>query len=285
MLVLSLFGHAQMPFDLQGHRGARGLMPENTIPAMLEAIRLGATTLELDVVITADGEVVLSHEAYINADICLDPQGRSLSKSEAKKINIFELTYAELSTYDCGSKGHPKFPEQQKMPVHKPLLRDLFEVVERHLRENKLAPVHYNIEIKSEADGDGIWHPEVEVFAELVLQQVFKAGLASRVIIQSFDVRPLQYINRKNYPVRLALLNESPLGYQQAIKQLGFIPHIYSPYYKFLSKKLMTYAAQTGMQVIPWTINETDEMEKAIALGVHGIITDYPDRLNQLINK
>jgi glycerophosphoryl diester phosphodiesterase len=271
--------------DVQGHRGARGLLPENTIPAMIEAVRLGVTTLELDVVISADQQVVVSHEPWMNAEICLDTNGQELSTNQGKRLNLYQMNYADIVAYDCGSKAHSRFPKQQNMPVPKPLLRELIEAVERYCQEHKLPAVHFNIEIKSSLAGDGKYHPEPNLFAELVMQQVFKTGLTGRTIIQSFDVRPLQYINQKNYPVRIAYLVESQINFQQAIRELGFIPHTYSPYYKLVNKKLMQYAAQTGMQVIPWTINEPADMRKAIEQGVAGIITDYPDILLELLKE
>lgn len=286
VLVLSMqLAFAQRSVDVQGHRGARGLMPENTIPAMIEAVRLGVTTLELDVVITADQQVLLSHEPWMNADICLDANGQELSGSKGKQINIYTLTYDEIITYDCGSKGNSRYPEQQKIPVHKPLLADVFQAVERYTKEHKLAPVQYNIEIKSTAASDGKQHPEPERFADLVLAEVAKAGLYSRTTIQSFDMRPLQYLNSKNAPVKMALLVESQTNYEAAIRELGFIPTIYSPNYRLVNKKLMAYAAQIGMKVIPWTVNDTDDMRRMLDFGVDGIITDYPNRMLNLLRE
>lgn len=275
---------AQNPIDVQGHRGARGLMPENTIPAMLEAVRLGVTTLELDVVVTADNQVLVSHEPWMNPEICLDPSGQELSSSKSRLVNIYTLSYDEITAYDCGSKGNSRFPEQQKIPVHKPLLADVFQVVERYCKEHKKAPIQYNIEIKSTPAGDDKQHPAPEVFADLVLAEIAKAGLISRSTIQSFDMRPLRYINSKNSQVKLALLVETQLNYEGAIRELGFIPTIYSPYYRLVNKKLLSYAAQTGMKVIPWTVNETDDMRRMLELGVDGIITDYPNRLIDLLH-
>ena len=278
-LVLVQSAFAQFNLDVQGHRGARGLMPENTIPAMLEAVRLGVTTLELDVVITGDQQVLLSHEPWMNAEICLDAAGQELSSGKGKQINLFELSYDEITAFDCGSRGNSKFPEQQKIPVHKPLLADVFQAVERFSKEHKRNPVQYNIEIKSSPAGDGKQHPAPEAFAELVLAEVAKAGVQNRTTIQSFDPRPLQYLNTQNAPVKLALLVESQTNFESAIRDLGFIPTVYSPNYRLVNKKLMNYAAQIGMKVIPWTVNEPEDMRRMLELGVHGIITDYPNRL------
>lgn len=270
---------AQAPFDLQGHRGARGLWPENSLPGMLEAVRLGVTTLELDVVITADSQVVLSHEPWMNPSICLAADGAKLSPAEGKQRSIFQMTYAELRRYDCGSQGHPLFPEQQKMQVHKPLLRELFEAVEAYTRAQQLPPVHYNIEIKSLAGEEGFHRPALATYVDLVVQQIQAAGLTERCIIQSFDPAALRYLRAQHPPLRLAYLVESKLNHKAALKALGFVPDVYSPYHKLLRPALLRYAKKHGMLVIPWTINAPADMQRAIALGVDGIITDYPDRL------
>jgi glycerophosphoryl diester phosphodiesterase len=122
-------------FDLQGHRGARGLMPENTIPAFLEALNYGVTTLELDVVITKDGEVLVSHEPYMSHEMCLKPTGETISAEEAAKYNIYKMTYAETQQFDCGMKPHPRFPEQKKIKATKPLLRNVVAASRRSHQE------------------------------------------------------------------------------------------------------------------------------------------------------
>ncbi|MDP2187341.1 MAG: glycerophosphodiester phosphodiesterase family protein [Sphingobacteriaceae bacterium] len=280
---IPVFMQAQPKIDVQGHRGARGLYPENSIPAMLAALNLGVNTLELDVVISKDRLVVVSHEPWMNSEICLDANGREISSSKGKQLNLYELNYNEIANYDCGSKGNSKFLQQQKMPVPKPLLSELITAVERHCREYKLPPIRYNIEIKSQLATDGKYHPAYDTFAELVLQVLAKANVMNRTTIQSFDVRPLQYINGKDYPVQIALLTELQLQPEKAIQSLGFIPTIYSPNYKFVTPKLMDYARQVGMQVIPWTVNEPEDMQKMLDLGVSGIITDYPNVLVELL--
>lgn len=155
-------------FDIQGHRGARGLMPENSIPAFLLALDLGVTTLEIDVAITKDKEVVVSHEPWMSAAICLDSSGNAYSEKQEKKLNIYQMTYSEIMSFDCGSKGNEDFPQQEKMKVSKPLLRDVFIDVENHIKSNASYEVDYNIEIKSSPDGDKKFHPSVEEYSELI---------------------------------------------------------------------------------------------------------------------
>lgn len=283
-------------FDLQGHRGARGLKPENTIPAFIEALNLGVTTIELDVVITKDKQVLVSHEPWMSAEICLTPNGEEIDKRVEKiKYNIFELNYDSIKQFDCGSIVNPKFPQQEKLKISKPLLRDVIFAVENHIKNFTQYEVDYNIEIKSAPEGDGKFHPSPEEFSDLVYSVIYQYLPLERVVIQSFDFRVLQYWN-KTYPhVRLAVLVENSKSPSKNLADLGFNPTTYSPYFKLLSKdhvdylhKLTVTGSAGKMRVIPWTINEPDEMQKMKVMGVDGIITDYPDRaasLNLTLNK
>ena len=123
-------------FDLQGHRGCRGLYPENTIPAFLHAMDLGVNTLEMDLAVTGDGQLLVSHEPYMSAEMCLDRQGKEISDSAQYQYNIYQMSYAEIQQFDCGSKSHPRFPDQKKMVVNKPLLMDVIAYVNKHLEES-----------------------------------------------------------------------------------------------------------------------------------------------------
>lgn len=284
-LVLFLFFPftlaAQNPvakFDVQGHRGARGLAPENTIPAMMKALDLGVTTLELDVVITADRQVLVSHESWMHADICLDSNGREMSSSRAKQLNIYQMRYNDITSFDCGSKKVSRFPEQEKRPVHKPLLSDLIQVCERYTRERGMPAVRYNIEIKSSPAGDRKDHPLPDEFADLVLQVIREKYITDRTTIQSFDIRPLQYLHQLNAPVKLAYLTENEDDLQLITKKLGFIPDCLSPNFKLVDKTLVAACHLQNIQLIPWTVNEIEDMEKLLKMGVDGLITDYPDR-------
>src|SRR5688572_20930239 len=146
-------------FDVQGHRGARGLKPENTIPGFITALDSGVTTLEMDVVITADNQVVLSHEPWISSSFCFDSTGRVISEKDEKKFNIYKMTYDQVAKFDCGSKGDPKFPQQTRERQSKPLLSDVIAAVEDHIRSFTRYEVDYNIEIKTTPEGDNKEHP------------------------------------------------------------------------------------------------------------------------------
>lgn len=292
LLVISVQVQSQYipKFDLQGHRGARGIKPENTIPSFLAALDNGVTTIELDVVITKDKQVLVSHEPFMSPTICLDSSGNEFK--EERKFNIYKLTYDEIKHFDCGSKGHAGFPEQEKGPVHKPLLQDVMVAVENYIKNYTKYEVDYNIEIKSTPEGDKKNHPPVEEFSDLVFGVIDQYLPWQRVVIQSFDFRVLQYWHTKYPKVRLAALVENTKTVEANLNALGFMPSVYSPYYKLIKEQDIKYIhdisvnggdrPKTKMRVIPWTVNDPEEMTKLKEIGVDGIITDYPNRAAQI---
>ncbi len=269
--------------DIQGHRGARGVYPENTIPGFVYALETGVQTLELDVVISADNKIVVSHEPWMSADICVHPDGSAVRKSDEKELNLFKMTYEEITRYDCGSRGHKDFPEQKPLAVHKPLLSAVVDSIESLIRVKSLQPVQYNIETKSTEDGDNLFHPQPAEFAKLLYDEIVKLNIVDRTIVQSFDVRTLQEMRKLNSEIRLALLIGIPGTLSGQLEKLGFTPAVYSPNYRFVSESLVKNAQEKGMQVIPWTINDTATMKTLLAMGVDGIITDYPQRAVKLL--
>ena len=268
-------------FDWQGHRGARGLLPENSIPAFRKALEYPfVRTLELDVAVSADSQVIVSHEPWMNPAICRGPEGELLT--EAEKINLYQLDYATIRQYDCGSWGHERFPEQEPVAVYKPLLRDVIEAADAYARELGRELPRYNIEIKSEPDYDGVFAPPPAEFVALVRREIERAGIRERTTVQSFDVRVIRELNRQDPTLVIAYLDEYPGGLSQKLSELGFEPAIYSPYYQTLSANVVRECHERGMRVIPWTVNDTAAMRGMIEIGVDGIITDYPDRAARL---
>ncbi len=265
--------------DIQGHRGARGLLPENTIPAFLKALELGVTTLELDLAVTADGELVVSHEPWMNHSICTDSSGQTITEKDERKFNIYQMTLAEVQQFDCGSLGNPRFPEQQAMSVTKPALAEVFDMVNQQL---KGSTINYNIEIKSSPEGDEKFHPAPAAFSDLVFQFIDGKVDWKYITIQSFDFRVLRYFNETYPDVQLAALIENQETPAQNISTLGFTLDIYSSWYKDLSAEDVDYLHQQNVLVIPWTVNEIEDMKMLIDWGVDGIITDYPDRAADL---
>lgn len=263
-------------FDVQGHRGARGAMPENTIPAFIYAIDVGVTTLEMDVAITKDKQVVVSHEGWMSAEISLDTLGNPIKAKDEKKHNIYKMNYKDVAKYDVGTKPHERFPDQQKMKVSKPLLKDVIMTVEDYVKGHALYEVDYNIEIKSEPSSDGKFHPKTDEFCEIVFGLIDQYLPLERVVIQSFDFRVLKYMHEKHPDVRLAALVDNLNTIDENLASLGFTPSIYSPEYRLLAKEEIRRCHELKMRVIPWTVNDKKEMEELKNWGVDGVITDYP---------
>ena len=265
--------------DFQGHRGCRGLLPENTVPAFEKALDIGVTTLEMDVVITKDKKVVVSHEPWFSHEIALDSNGDPISAGDERNHRIYEMTFQETLAYDVGSKPHPRFPDQEKIEVTKPLLREVLTKSEAHSKETSRALPFYNIETKSQPEGDGVFHPEPEEFVDLLVAVIKDAGVEKRTIIQSFDMRTLRIVKEKYPEIKLALLIENAQTPAENLEKLEFTPDIYSPDFELVDDDLISFAKEKGMKIIPWTVNERDEMNTLIRMGVDGLITDYPDRL------
>jgi glycerophosphoryl diester phosphodiesterase len=291
-------------FDLQGHRGARGLLPENTLPAFEKAIELGVTTLELDVGVSKDGSVVISHDRALNPDITRDASGAYLTAP----VLVNRLTLAEIKTYDVGrinpdSPYAKRFPDQQPIDgTRMPALSTLFKRAEV-LGAKKL---RFNIETKISPDkhNDTV---SPAVFARKLLDLVREHGLASRVTIQSFDWRTLQIIQELQKGHTKKVLT-SCLTAQQAwtnnitppanngngkawtgsviaadhadvpsmVKAAGC--DVWSPYFADITPALVKKSHELGLRVIPWTTNTEAEITAVIESGADGLITDYPDR-------
>ena len=272
----------EINIDLQGHRGARGLMPENTIPAFMKALEFSkVTTLELDLAVTKDQQLVVSHEPWFNPVICSDSLNNQLSEEE--KISIYQLTYEQISTFDCGSRGNPRFPEQQKMKVAKPLLSEVIKEVSKTLKEQNRPAIQYNIEIKSQPELDSIFTPSPEDFSDLVYNFIKVNMNIDQVTVQSFDFRVLKYFNVKYPEVKLVALIENNDGIAANLKELGFNPDVYSPYYKMLSKESIDTLHQKNIVVTPWTVIDTTDMNQLIDWQIDGFITDYPNLAQKIL--
>jgi len=269
-------------FDLQGHRGGRGLMPENTVPAFLKALDYQVTTLELDVVISKDSHVIISHEPFLSPEICLEKNGEAIVESNPPKYNIYEMTLEEIYAFDCGSKKHPSFLEQEKMRVNKPSLNEVVLIIEREVKTRKIPQVFYNIETKSTPKGDNIFHPRPKVFAELLYKTLQELQILDRVFIQSFDVRTLQEFRKIDTEIPLVLLIENGLSFEENLEKLAFTPAVYSPYYELVTKELITKCKEKNIKITPWTVNEKSDMKKLKEMGVDGLITDYPNRYREI---
>ena len=271
--------------EVHGHRGCRGLLPENTLPAFLYALELGVDTLELDVVISADEQVVVSHEPWLSAALCSDADGQPILPDKEREFNLFRLPYDYIRRCDCGLQQQLRFPEQQLQAAYKPLLREVFQAVEKRTQDLSRQPVRYSIEVKSTPEGDNVFHPVPARFVELVLEEVRAAGVLSRTSFISFDKRALQATRQQAPELPLGLLVEDPEPFQKHLQELGFVPALYGPEFPLVDAQLMAEVRARGMRIVPWTVNEIDDMRRLLALGVDGITTDYPNRLLLLLQR
>lgn len=266
-------------FDIQGHRGCRGLFPENTWPAMKAAIDLGVTTLEMDVVISADKQVLLSHEPWMGYEIALSPDGEPITQNNERSYNIYQMPYSRVMQFDVGSKPHPRFPRQQKMKIYKPLLGSVIDSVLAYCQATgKLLP-YFNIETKTEPGGDNIFHPAPAEFVDLLMKVIMEKKIEEKVIIQSFDFRTLKYLHAEYPLIQTAMLIEADdkRSLSAQLADLGFTPAIYSPAWELLTGKLVNSCHGLTMKVIPWTVNDEGTLNGLRKMGIDGVITDYPD--------
>jgi glycerophosphoryl diester phosphodiesterase len=272
--------------ELHGHRGARGLMPENTWPAFEAGIRAGMTAIELDTMLTADGELIIHHDPFTNPKLCRNDDG-----SKIKSIPIHHLTVTYLKRLDCGSLKNEKFPGQQIIPFSRIItLRELFSRIrELEKTETRARSIVLNIDAKFPA-GKSPSNTELRKFAEILLTEIDHANLMERVIVQAFEIRLLPHIKEIAPQVRTSALfqwskwpgvgkrtQESMIARVLAIKA-----DILAPNMRDTDEKLVSLAHASGIAIIPWTVNEPEQMRALLRLGVDGLISDYPDRLKNV---
>jgi glycerophosphoryl diester phosphodiesterase len=264
LLVLACFAAAQAPpaIKVHGHRGARALRPENTLPAFEYAIAAGVDALELDMAVTRDNVIVVSHDPFLEPPICAGPR---------PKVLIRELTLAEVKQWDCGAKSNPAYPRQQAVPgTRMPTLDEVFALASK-------GKFDFNIETKIFAQ-----HPEYtpppDEFARMVLDLVRKHHLESRVILQSFDFRTLLAMKKLAPGIRRAALYEGAAkDFLEIAKESG--AQILSPNYHLVTPEQVAAAHAAGLQVVPWTPNTPQEWDRLISAKVDAIITDDPAAL------
>lgn len=292
-------------FDLQGHRGARGLLPENTLPSFQRALELGVTTLELDIAVTKDGVLVISHDPALNPDITRDATGRFLEK---RGPVIHSLNWGELQAYDVGrikpgTDYARQFPDQQALDgMHIPRLADLFELVRRSGDDK----VRFAIETKLTPDNPQET-PDPQAFAGAVVSEIRKAGFAARSQILSFDWRTLQVVQRiapeietvylsiqrrvDNIGARRTEGSQWTAGFQ--FRDHGSVPkmikaaggRVWSAFFRDLDAQNVREAQTLGLKVLAWTVNDPVEMARVVGLGVDGLITDRPDLARKVLQE
>jgi glycerophosphoryl diester phosphodiesterase len=285
LIILTACATTKMPtpinsypvFLKEGHRGARGYMPENTIAAMKKGVDMGANVIEVDVYITRDAQVLIAHDPYVNRSISTIPGLNEISADSAKAYTWHQMNYADIRKIDVGMKGNSTFPQQAKQAAYMPLLGELIDSVEAYTRSGK-KPVIYNIEIKSNPKFDGIYQPDASTIVRSVMEIVKSKNIGDRFYLQSFDKRQIQEVH-KSYPsvVTAYLVDSKIMSVDQHLQDLGYTPEIYSPHYKLVTAQTVADCKKNNMKLVPWTVNTKNEIDSLITLGVNGIITDYPD--------
>jgi glycerophosphoryl diester phosphodiesterase len=266
-----------------GHRGARGLMPENTIPSMIKAIEAGANVIEVDVHLTRDDKVIVYHDASFNPDYTTLPNGQEIAKEERKKYTFYQMNYSDARPFVIGMKPYSLFPQQQRINSYAPLLSELIDSVEAFTKSKNITPVYYLVEVKSNAKTDGVEQPSPERYMEVLIADLKPKQLGQRLIIQSFDMRPLQVLHRKHPEIALGFLTDKRnTTLEENLEQLGFIPAFYNPNYQLLTPELVKKCHDKNIRITPWTVNEEAQMKQIKTTGVDGIITDYPNLLSRV---
>jgi len=301
-VVAALFALEPAAFDVEGHRGARGLAPENTLAAFRRALEVGVTTLETDLAVTKDGVLVISHDPYLNPDLVRGPDGAWLA---TKGPPIHALTYAEIQRYEIG-RLNPATEYARQFPQQRPADGQRFPTLAEVFALGTGKPVRFNIETKITPDSRAET-PEPTTFARLVMAAVHRAGMESRVTVQSFDWRTLVALKKLAPDIETSCLTiESPgmdtvgrasgqpsrwhAGHSLAHFG-GSVPRMadaascgtWSMFWRNLTQQEITEAHALGLRVLPWTVNDPADMARLIDWGVDGIITDYPDRLRKVL--
>ncbi|MFB6456336.1 glycerophosphodiester phosphodiesterase family protein [Chitinophaga sp. Hz27] len=262
-----------------GHRGTRGLMPENTIPAMYKGLEVGANTVEFDIHITKDGKVVVYHDASFTPSYTTKPDGSDIPAAERAKYTFYQMDYKDIRPFIIGEKAYPQFPEQQHMKSYAPLLGEMIDSVEAYTKKHKLPAPYYLLEIKSSEKTDGTEQPAPEEFITQMMKVKQLGKLGNRLYVQSFDMRPLQVMHRRYPNIKLGFLTgDKKASFEDNMKNLGFTPFFYNPSYDLVTAELVEKCHAQKMVIVPWTVQEAAKMLELRKLGVDGIISDYPNR-------
>jgi glycerophosphoryl diester phosphodiesterase len=263
-----------------GHRGCRGLLAENSIEGFSKAIELGVDGIELDVVVNKNGQLVISHEPYFQSEFCLGPNNEEISTEKAH--NIYEMSQEEIEKFDCGSKGNKNYPEQILFKMHKPLLKDLFSAVD-------LSSTQILFEIKSSPKEYGLSQPQPKEYVRIIMEELDSFPHFGNITFMSFDKNILEELhnltNEKHqldngFELKTVYLTYLPFKSAKTfLNDLTFKPSALGMFYPTASRRKANYLRKEGLKLFVWTVNDPKKAKKLKRIGVNGIITDFPDKV------
>jgi glycerophosphoryl diester phosphodiesterase len=272
--------------EVTAHRGARGLLPENSVLGFTKSAELGMKTLHMDVVISGDGLVVVSADPYLDHEICTGPNGETIPSHEIAKLryNLYNMTYeTQIRPCDCGSLGNPLFPSQEKVKTSKPLLSEAIDTVERHVQTKSLSSVYYNVEIRSTPQTDNVFHPTPDKYARAVYNVLRGKKVLQKTVIQSEDPRALKEMRVIDSSLTFSLVVRTPTAnetrlIQDKLNEVGFTPKYIVLDIIDLNDEVLQFATGNKLQVFAIPVNsEKDVLHLRDNKLVTGIFTDFPD--------
>jgi glycerophosphoryl diester phosphodiesterase len=258
---------------IYGHRGARGLYPENTIYGFMSALNFHVIGFELDIVVSKDRQLIISHEPWMNHQICTDAKGLPISGSAGKGFNIYKMDYDEISKFDCGSKCNPLIPSQQSFPAVKPTLGELAY----RLKEEYYEPIELLIEIKSSPEWYGIYQPEPDEYASQIVAYLKDLEFKIDPVLMSFDPNILNAINHIGSNYRIGFLVNNAKSVRENLSSLDFKPDQYNLEHTRVNVETHHELSNKNIDVIPWTVNSVKDANRLSEIGITSIVTGYPN--------
>jgi len=260
--------------NIYGHRGARGLYPENTLYGFEKCLENNLTGFELDVVVSKDNQLIVSHEPWMNYKYCLHPKGISITKKNQKNFNLFELTTREIQQFDCGSKFNADFPQQILKKCYKPLLEELIQKFKHYNYED----IEIQIELKSFKKWYGIFQPNLADYANLIIDFLKKHNFNRKdYLIKSFDADLLNLIHESFSNCKFGFLVDNQKSIAHNLKSLSFKPDYYNLEHSKITIDIINELKKNDINTIPWTVNSIKDANRLEKMGINGIITDYPN--------
>jgi len=270
-------------FILQGHRGCTGYYPENSIEGFIYALEIGVNALEIDVVVSKDNQLIVSHDPFFRSDICLDPYGNRISKKEEKQHNIYAKTIVEIKKYTC--INNPLHTDQISLTHTKPTLLELINSLKQYCEEKKIKLPRLTIEIKSNKNWEGQFQPNIKNYVSLI-NQFDKSWLSGfDVLYHSFDIRILRGLSKIGYTKLDFLIEENNFDITNFLSSMDFKLSGLGIYYKLINKEIISALELEKLTLSAWTVNSVIDLKKLLELGISNIITDYPIMAKEVLEE